>query len=38
MAMDELNVKVGDKVLLKYSTYCKQYEKIVEVVKVTPTG
>jgi len=38
MTMSELNVKVGDKVLLKYSVYCKQYEKIVEVVKVTPTG
>lgn len=36
--MNELNVKVGDKVLLRYSAYCKQYEKIVEVVKVTPTG
>jgi len=35
--MNELNVKVGDKVLLKYSAYYKQYEKIVEVVKVTPT-
>lgn len=36
--MNELNVKVGDKVLLRYSAYCKQYEKIVEVIKVTPTG
>lgn len=36
--MNELNVKAGDKVLLRYSAYCKQYEKIVEVVKVTPTG
>lgn len=36
--MNELNVKIGDKVLLRYSAYCKQYEKIVEVVKVTPTG
>lgn len=36
--MSELNVKVGDKVLLKYSGYYKTYEKIVEVVKVTPTG
>lgn len=36
--MNELNVKVGDKVLLKYSAYCKQYEKIVEVIKITQTG
>lgn len=36
--MNELNVRVGDKVLLRYSSYCRQYEKIVEVVKVTPTG
>lgn len=36
--MSELNVKVGDKVLLTYSAYCKQYQKIVEVTKVTPTG
>lgn len=36
--MCELNVKVGDKVLLTYSAYCKQYQKIVEVTKVTPTG
>ena len=36
--MNELNVKVGDKVLLTYSAYCKQYRKIVEVINVTPTG
>ena len=36
--MNELNVKVGDKVLLTYSAYCKQHQKIVEVTKVTPTG
>lgn len=36
--MNELNVKVGDKVLLKYSYHCRDYEKIEEVVKVTPTG
>lgn len=36
--MSELNVRVGDKVLLRYSAYYKEYEKIVEVVKVTPTG
>ena len=36
--MNELNVKVGDKVLLTYSVYCKQYQKIVEVINVTSTG
>lgn len=36
--MNELNVKVGDKVLLTYSAYCKQYREIVEVINVTPTG
>lgn len=36
--MNELNVKVGDKVLLKYSAYCEQHQKIVEVINVTPTG
>lgn len=36
--MNELNVKVGDKVLLTYSSYCKQHQRIVEVINVTPTG
>lgn len=36
--MNELNVKVGDKVLLTYFAYCKQHQKIVEVTKITPTG
>lgn len=37
--MNELNVKVGDKVLLRrYYAYCNQDEEIVDVVKVTPTG
>ena len=36
--MNELNVKVGDKVLLTYSAYCKQHQKIVNVINVTPTG
>lgn len=36
--MSELNVKVGDKVLLTYSAYCEQYQKIVNVINVTPTG
>lgn len=37
--MDELNVKVGDKVLVsKGSRYYKNNDFIAEVEKVTPTG
>ena len=36
--MNELNVKVGDKVLLTYSAYCEQRQRIVKVINVTPTG
>lgn len=35
--MDELNVKVGDKVVYYYGGYCN-YCSICEVVRVTPTG
>ena len=38
LKMNELNVKVGDKVLLTYSAYCEQRQKIVKVINVTPTG
>lgn len=36
--MDELKVKVGDKLLYTHSSRGVIREKIVEVVKVTPTG
>ena len=36
--MDELNVKVGDKVLFTSAFQNKRTEKITTVIKVTPTG
>lgn len=36
--MNELNVKVGDKLLYSYGYSCNRTERIVEVTKVTPTG
>lgn len=35
---EELNVKVGDKVLYHFSHYSANVEKIVNVIRVTPTG
>lgn len=36
--MEELKVKVGDKLLYTHSSRGVKREKIVEVIKVTPTG
>ena len=36
--MDELNVKVGDKLLYSYGYSYNHFERVVTVVKVTPTG
>lgn len=36
--MEELKVKVGDKLLYTHSSRGVKKEKIVEVIKVTPTG
>ena len=36
--MNELNVKVGDKLLYSYGCSYNKVERIVEVTKVTPTG
>ena len=36
--MNELNVKVGDKLLYSYGYSYNRTERIVEVTKVTPTG
>ena len=36
--MNELNVKVGDKLLYSYGYSYSTTERIVEVTKVTPTG
>lgn len=36
--MNELNAKVGDKLLYSYGYPCNRTERIVEVIKVTPTG
>lgn len=36
--MNELNVKVGDKLLYSYGCSYNKAERIVEVTKVTPTG
>lgn len=38
MLNEELNVKVGDKVLLYFSNPWNKVEVITEVIKVTPTG
>lgn len=35
---EELNVKVGDKLLYRTGYTCNQVERIVTVTKVTPTG
>ena len=36
--MNELNVKVGDELLYSYGYSHNRTERIVEVIKVTPTG
>lgn len=35
---EKLNVKVGDKLLYQYWNFRERYEKIVTVIRVTPTG